>query len=88
MPAGKLDEVGRLDGGGTVSQGKESLREVMPETAKLVDELRAALGREWADRVVLGGKLGRCTFWAREECPDGQVREFGSRRKGGGHGVR
>lgn len=62
---------------------KGSLREVMPQTAAIVDELRQALGREWADRLVLGGKQGRGTFWTREQCPDGQVREFGSRHQEG-----
>ena len=51
----------------------------MPETAAIVDELRAALGKEWADRLVLGGKQGKGTFWAQETGPDGVVREFGSR---------
>lgn len=62
---------------------KGSLREVMPETARLVDELRDVLGREWADRLVLAGRQGKGTFWAREQCPDGETREFGSRRAGG-----
>lgn len=60
---------------------------MMPATAALVDELRQALGKEWADRVVLGGKQGKRTFWARETCPDGEVREFGS-RKGANRGSR
>ena len=41
--------------------------------------------REWADRLVLGGKQGKGTFWAQETGPDGVVREFGSRRKGHGN---
>ena len=45
----------------------------------LTHELRAALGKEWADRLVLGGKQGKGTFWAQETGPDGVVREFGSR---------
>lgn len=68
---------------------KGSLREVMPVTAGIVDDLRQALGREWADRLVLGGKQGKGTFWSRETCPDGVVREFGSRRPTGArHGPR
>jgi len=63
-----------------MKQQQGSLREVMPATAALVDELRLALGTQWADRLVLGGKQGRGTFWAREACPDGHVREFGSRK--------
>lgn len=51
----------------------------MPETAAIVDELRAVLGREWADALVRKGMQGRGGFWACEKCPDGQVREFGSR---------
>lgn len=68
-----------------MKQQQGSLRELMPETAALVDELRQALGREWADRLVLGGKQGKGTFWAQETGPDGVVREFGSRRKGHGN---
>ena len=74
---------GRKGRGWKVETGKKgSLREVMPGTAAIVDELRQVLGREWADRIVLGGKQGRGTFWARETGPDGVVREFGSRRPG------
>ena len=62
---------------------KGSLRELMPQTAAIVDELRQALGREWADRLVLGGKQGKGSFWAEEIGPDGVRREFGSRRHGG-----
>jgi len=62
-----------------MSDKGQSLREVMPETAAIVDELRLVLGKAWADRLVLGGKLGKGTFWARETCPDGVVREFGSK---------
>lgn len=59
-----------------MSQG--TLREVMPETAKLVDELREQLGKELADRIVLGGKTGKGTFRAVEIGPDGVARTFGS----------
>ena len=58
---------------------KGSLRELMPATAEIVDWLRGQLGKEAADRIVLKGKAGKGGFWVREECPDGQVREFGSR---------
>lgn len=58
---------------------KGSMREVMLQTARLVDELRQVLGKEWADRIVLGGKLGKGTFWAQETGPDGVTREFGSK---------
>lgn len=60
---------------------KGTLREVMPETAALVDELRQALGKELADRIVLGGKAGKGTFRAVEIGPDGQARTFGSFHK-------
>lgn len=55
-----------------------SLREVMPQTAAVIDELRALLGKEAADRIVLGGKAGRGTFRAVEIGPDGVERTFGS----------
>ena len=60
-----------------VKQG--TLREVMPETAAIVDWLRTELGTERADKLLLKGKQGKGGFWARETGPDGQVREFGSR---------
>ena len=50
----------------------------MPQTAEIVDWLREQLGKEAADRIVLGGKAGRGTFKAVETGPDGQQREFGS----------
>lgn len=66
-----------------------SLRALMPETARIVDDLRACLGREWADRLVLGGKQGKGTFRVVEQCPDGVERVFGSIRpsKGGQRGA-
>lgn len=70
------------EGVGKVSSSKGSLRELMPQTAEIVDWLRQQLGQEAADRVVLAGKQGKGTFWAQETGPDGQVREFGSRRPG------
>lgn len=50
----------------------------MPQTAEVVDWLRRELGKDWADRIVLGGKVGHGTFRAVEIGPDGQRREFGS----------
>ncbi|MEY2685805.1 MAG: hypothetical protein RL375_3 [Pseudomonadota bacterium] len=61
-------------------QQEGSLREVMPETAALVDEMRQVLGVEWANRLLLQGKAGKGGFWSKETGPDGVVREFGSRR--------
>ena len=61
-------------------QKKGTLREVMPETASIVDWLRLQLGTEVAEKIVLKGKQGKGGFWARETGPDGQVREFGSRK--------
>ena len=55
-----------------------SLREVMPFTAEVVDWLRQQVGREAADRIVLGGKNGAGTFRAVETGPDGVQRVFGS----------
>lgn len=64
---------------GEATTGQGALRDLMPETAAIVDWLRSELGREAADRIVLGGKQGKGTFWAQERGPDGVVREFGSR---------
>lgn len=69
---------------------KEEMRELMPETAAIVDwlrELHVALagpeaGLQAANAIVLGGKQGKGTFWAQETGPDGVVREFGSRSAG------
>ena len=47
--------------------------------AEDVDELRQALGTAKADAIVRKGMQGRGGFWVREECPDGVVRETGSR---------
>lgn len=70
-------------GDGMAAEQKGSMRHLMPETAAIVDELRQTLGTEWADRLVLGGKHGKGTFFARETGPDGVVREFGSRPRDG-----
>jgi hypothetical protein len=85
-----LDKVGRLDGlkkGWTMSQGNEgSLRGLMPQVAEWIDDLRQVFGREVIDAIVLNGKRGHGTFWARETGPDGKTREFGSRpQQHGGH---
>ena len=56
-----------------------SFRDVMPETAGIVDWLRAQLGQERADKVIKAGMKGHGTFWTQERGPDGVVREFGSR---------
>jgi hypothetical protein len=60
-----------------------SLRSTMPQTAELVDWLRAELGKQAADRIVLKGKQGKGGFYAAEIGPDGVLREFGSSRSGG-----
>ena len=59
-----------------------ALREAMPRTAALVDELRRALGVEWADRLVRAGMQGKPAFYAAEVCGDGTVREFGTSPSG------
>lgn len=64
------------------AEQKGSLREVMPQTAAIVDDLRVMLGKEWADRIVLGGKLGRRTFYCAEIGADGVLREFGTSPSG------
>lgn len=73
--------------------GSGSLRLVMPETAGIVDWLRAefvalGLGAKAADSIVLKGKAGKGGFYAAEVGPDGEFREFGSTRDGSRCGVR
>lgn len=65
-----------------MSQQQGSLREVMPQTAEVVDWLRASLGKEKADAIVLKGKAGRGGFYMAEIGPDGVLREFGSTKSG------
>ncbi len=62
-----------------MSDEKGSMRELMPETARLVDWLRQEFGKDVADAIVRKGQQGKGGFWVREQCPDGVVREFGSR---------
>lgn len=59
-----------------------SLRATMPQTAEIVDWLRAELGKEVADRIVLKGRRGDGGFYAAEVGPDGVMREFGSSGSG------
>jgi hypothetical protein len=56
-----------------------SMRELMPETACIVDWLRAQLGQERADKIIRRGMQGQGSFWAQERGNDGVLREFGSR---------
>lgn len=59
-------------------KGQGSMRELMPQTAAWIDELREAFGREAIDRIVRAGMQGKGCFWAQEEGPDGVVRTVGS----------
>lgn len=59
---------------------KKEMRELMPQTAAIVDELRQALGTDWANRLLRQGQAGRGGFWAQETGPDGVLREFGSKQ--------
>ena len=61
------------------SKKHKSMREVMPMTARWVDELRAELGQEKADAIVKRGMQGKGGFWACETGPDGVVRQVGSK---------
>jgi hypothetical protein len=65
-----------------MEQSKGSLRDVMPQTAQFIDQLRAELGRDRVDAILLRAKAGRGGFHAAEIGPDGQLREFGSSRDG------
>lgn len=68
------------DQGDRQPQGR--LRGLMSVAAELVDWLRAELGREAADAIVLRGKAGRGGFYVAEIGPDGVFREFGSTKSG------
>jgi hypothetical protein len=48
----------------------------MPNTAALVDELRATLGPALVDGLLRRAKQGAAVFYA-AEVVDGQLREFG-----------
>lgn len=64
------------------NQKTGTLREVMPQTAAWVDQLRDFLGKDWADQIILDGKKGKGTFRAVETGPDGVARTFGSWKHG------
>ena len=65
-----------------MNQERGSLRELMPVAAEMVDWLRATLGKQAADKIVLAGKAGRGGFYVAEVGPDGVFREFGSCKSG------
>lgn len=66
-----------------MEEGKKSQRELMPATAEIVDMFRELVGREQADETIRKAMKGQGGFWVQETCPDGVVREFGSRAAGG-----
>ena len=53
------------------------MRETMPETAALVDELRQALGAAVVDRAIRAAAKGGSAFYAAELTADGELLEFG-----------
>ena len=59
-------------------KGQGSMRELMPQTAAWIDELREAFGRETIDQIVRAGMQGKGGFWVEETGPDGVVRTVGS----------
>ena len=61
-----------------MEQKNGSLRDVMPQTAEFIDQVRQAFGRERVDAILLRAKCGLGGFHAAEIGPDGQLREFGS----------
>lgn len=63
------------------SKQPKSMRDVMPMTARWVDELRAELGQARANAIVKRGMQGKGGFWACEVGPDGVAREVGSKGK-------
>ncbi len=62
-----------------MEEGNNSQRELRPFTAEMVDLLRQLVGRKQADETIRKAMKGQGGFWVRETCPDGVVREFGSR---------
>lgn len=67
------------EGGATVppaAAGGTALRQRMPATAALVDELRAALGRAAVDALLRDTARGKRRFYA-AELVDGELREWG-----------
>lgn len=61
---------------------KGSMREVMPETAAFIDACRAQFGRDVIDAIIMRAKRGDPVFHAAEIGPDGQLRQFGTARRG------
>lgn len=59
------------------TERKGSMRQLMPDTAALVDELRQCFGQAHADRIVRDAMQGKPTMYAAEVGPDGVLREFG-----------
>lgn len=45
---------------------KGGMREAMPLTAALIDDLRDAFGKDYIDRILAAGMKGEPVFWARE----------------------
>lgn len=43
-----------------------SLRDVMPQTAALIDGFRSAFGKEYIDKIIRAGMRGEPVFWASE----------------------
>lgn len=68
---------------GVLNDSPKSQRELMPYTAEVVDLFRELVGQEQADKIIKGAMKGQGGFWVQETCPDGVVREFGSRAAGG-----
>lgn len=64
---------------GVPDEPKKTQRELMPATAEIVDWFRELVGREQADETIKRAMKGQGGFWVQETCPDGLVREFGSR---------
>lgn len=58
---------------------RDEMRKLMPVTAEMVDWFRELVGRKQADETIKRAMQGKGGFWVRERCPDGVVREFGSR---------
>jgi hypothetical protein len=55
-----------------------SMRELMPQTADVVDWLRGFLGADKANERLAAAKRGEGGFYSAEIGPDGVLREYGS----------
>jgi hypothetical protein len=56
-----------------------SLRDEIPQTAALIDELRSVFGRESVDAQIRAGMQGAPMFWAKENGHEIGTKPLGDR---------